>query len=152
MSRGAVYSKEGLRCRKTDCRTKAMSAGSGNTQTAASVDHPSPQSQGNFQAVRHCQSLMYCEATEAAEVRSLNPHVAQSRRNFHFACPATEEYTPECPARHLFRIRSNGEDLVVPAGPLHRPKSQRLWQNGRVRRCSWLTFHRRIGVANQVLR
>jgi hypothetical protein len=37
--------------------------------------------------------------------------------NFHFACPATREYTPECPALHLFRIRSNGEDPVVPAGP-----------------------------------
>src|ERR1017187_2525242 len=44
-------------------------------------------------------------------------------RNFHFACPATGEYTPECPARHLIRIRSNGEDLVVPTGPLPRLKS-----------------------------
>src|ERR1017187_7257460 len=31
-------------------------------------------------------------------------------RDFHFACPATKEYIPECPARHLFRIRSNGKD------------------------------------------
>jgi hypothetical protein len=23
-------------------------------------------------------------------------------RDFHFACPATKEYIPECPARHLF--------------------------------------------------
>src|ERR1035438_3302066 len=32
----------------------------------------------------------------------------------------TGEYTHECPARHLIRIRSNGEDLVVPTGPLLR--------------------------------
>ncbi len=36
----------------------------------------------------------------------------------------TGDYTPECPARHLFRIRSNGEDLVVFAGSLPWPKSQ----------------------------
>jgi len=47
-------------------------------------------------------------------------------RNFHFACPATREYIPEYSTRHLFRIRSNGEDLVVPAGPLPRPKSHHL--------------------------
>jgi hypothetical protein len=46
--------------------------------------------------------------------------------NFHVACPAIGEYTPECPARHLFRIRSNGGNLVVPAGPLPRPKSHDL--------------------------
>ena len=34
-------------------------------------------------------------------------------RDFHFACPATKEY-PECPARHLFRIRSNGKAPFLP--------------------------------------
>jgi hypothetical protein len=38
--------------------------------------------------------------------------------NFHFACPATGEYIPECPARHLFRVRSNGEDRIVPCRSL----------------------------------
>jgi hypothetical protein len=37
-------------------------------------------------------------------------------RDFHFACPATKEYTPECPARHLFRIRSNGKAPFLPRG------------------------------------
>ena len=37
-------------------------------------------------------------------------------RDFHFACPAAKEYTPECPARHLFRIRSNGKAPFLSRG------------------------------------
>ena len=38
----------------------------------------------------------------------------ESSRDFHFTCPATKEYPPECPARHLFRIRSNGKAPFLP--------------------------------------
>ena len=37
-------------------------------------------------------------------------------RDFHFACSMTKEYTPECPARDLFRIRSNGKAPFLPRG------------------------------------
>src|ERR1039457_2641975 len=52
--------------------------------------------------------------------------LSQVDRNFHFACPATKKYTPKCPARRLFRIRSNGKDPAVRSGPLPRPKSHDL--------------------------
>jgi hypothetical protein len=48
-----------------------------------------------------------------------SPHIViglQLIRDFHFACPATKEYNPECPARHLFRIRSNGKAPFLPRG------------------------------------
>ena len=38
--------------------------------------------------------------------------------NFHSACPATREYIPECPHRHLFRMRCKARAGAYPAGPL----------------------------------
>jgi hypothetical protein len=47
-------------------------------------------------------------------------------RDFHFVCPATKEYTPKCPARHLFRIRSNGKASFMPRGSSAQAKNRDL--------------------------
>ncbi len=50
------------------------------------------------------------------QMRGIGVTLSEVNRDFHFACPATKEYTPECPARHLFRIRSNGKAPFLPRG------------------------------------
>src|ERR1022692_3028131 len=52
--------------------------------------------------------------------------LVELNRDFHFACPATKEYTPECPARAFFAFVPTAKPPSCPAGPLPRPKSHDL--------------------------